>query len=808
VSLEPLPSAPLPSVPLPSVPLPSVPLPSVPLGDTDWLVWGDALIRSTGFPADGLDRFAAPDCAAAADAHLDGADGSGDSDSDDSEAFADAFAKAAAAMSREAYAVAGDPRFREAVTWQSTGSRHAVDGIRAGGPHERRRHKRREREIAVLRYWQRYCAKNETVSFFGPACWGTVEADAPLIEVRPGERLLRTRTVHLEHWAVTALAERIAADDQVKPWLPVAVHPHLWLDGRVVHRPTGDPVTVSAAEAAVLAHCDGRAAREVAADAAAEAAGPRRAADDYPMLGSLAERGLVRWGVDLPPRLGAEQVLAGWVDTIDDPAVRAGAADRIGTLAAARDRVADAAGDPDRLACALDDLGATFTALTGEAPHRRSGQTYAARTPCLEETTRDLDFRIGPGLLDAIAAPLGLLLDAVRWLSAAVADAYRAALRQLFAELDDGSGSESGTVGMGELWYLVNGLLFGSGERPTDAVAAEFTRRCAELFGLTDTDTDTDVRAARRDLTAADLASVAARLFPASPPGWSTARLHSPDLQICAESVEALRRGEFFVVLGELHVAWATFDSGTFVTGHPDPERLRAAMTRDLGAGRVHVLFPLDWPRFTPRLNRCLDDPDDVLLGYVPAPGADRRLVPVSSLTARDDGTEIVATAPDGRSWTALDLLAEVVTIHAVDAFKLIANRPHTPRVTIDRLVVSRETWRTTVGESGLAAQGMTEQEGYLAARRWRRALGLPEQVFVKLGTETKPFYVDLTSPTHVGSLRHMCRSARTAGGDDTSVVVTEMLPTPDQAWLPDAEGRRYFSELRLQICDGRPSGR
>jgi hypothetical protein len=50
-------------------------------------------------------------------------------------------------------------------------------------------------------------------------------------------------------------------------------------------------------------------------------------------------------------------------------------------------------------------------------------------------------------------------------------------------------------------------------------------------------------------------------------------------------------------------------------------------------------------------------------------------------------------------------------------------------------------------------------------------------------------------------------RGGRRAGGDEVSVVVTEMLPTPDQAWLPDSAGRRYFSELRLHARDPFPAG-
>jgi len=33
------------------------------------------------------------------------------------------------------------------------------------------------------------------------------------------------------------------------------------------------------------------------------------------------------------------------------------------------------------------------------------------------------------------------------------------------------------------------------------------------------------------------------------------------------------------------------------------------------------------------------------------------------------------------------------------------------------------------------------------------------------------------------------------------------MLPTPEQAWVPDAAGRRYFSELRLHVVDPMTAG-
>ena len=38
----------------------------------------------------------------------------------------------------------------------------------------------------------------------------------------------------------------------------------------------------------------------------------------------------------------------------------------------------------------------------------------------------------------------------------------------------------------------------------------------------------------------------------------------------------------------------------------------------------------------------------------------------------------------------------------------------------------------------------------------------------------------------------------------DKLITLSEMLPRPDQAWLPDAEGRHYTSEFRIVAVDRR----
>lgn len=743
------------------------------------MVWRDAVLRSAGFPAAGLDVFAAPELAARADRHLDGkADLAG---------LESAFAAELARTHRTASELMADPLFREAVTWQNAdAAQYLARDDQPDTSHGRQREKMRDNTIA--RYWQRYCGKNDTIGFFGPVCWVTLDADAPGIEVRPGAGLLRLRQSRYEFWATQEYAGQVAADPVVRPWLPVGPHPHVRLDGDRVLRAGAEPLPVTAAEARLFARCDGRRAAAEIVDGE----------DDLAALARLVAKGVLWWGIDLPQSPEADQVLRSVLSAIPDAVAVDRALAGLRRLDAALADVGAAAGDAGKLGTAIHTLGAEFAAVTGQEATRRAGEMYAGRTVCYEDTVRDLDVTFGRPLLEALAGPFdAVLLPAARWLSVAVAETYQAAFGELYEEL---AGPGGHGVPLDEFWLAARPL-FGTGAPPASQVAGQFALRWSELFRLD------QVRPEARhvELHAAVLAERAAELFAASRPAWPGARIHSPDLHICATSAEAVSRGEFSLVLGEMHAVWPTLDCAVFVDRHPDPARLHAAAAADIGR-QVRLAYP-DWcPPFTARIASVLHGDDD-LLTFSAVPGLDpERLLPVMALTVTRDGGDLKVTGADGREFALFDMFAVPIAFFASQLFRPGDQARHTPRLTIDRLVVARETWRTTVGESGLAAKDRLAE--YLAARRLRRALGLPDKVFVKIRSEVKPVYADLTSLRYVSALSTMVRSARQRTGDETEIVITEMLPTAEHAWLPDASGRRYCSELRIQFRDPVPASR
>jgi hypothetical protein len=128
-----------------------------------------------------------------------------------------------------------------------------------------------------------------------------------------------------------------------------------------------------------------------------------------------------------------------------------------------------------------------------------------------------------------------------------------------------------------------------------------------------------------------------------------------------------------------------------------------------------------------------------------------------------------------------------------------VAPVAHRPRITIDKLVLSREQWTFQVADSAWAFV-KDEQERYYLARRWRQDHQLPERVFYRVPVELKPSAADFRSIVLVNLLAKHIRQTHAAG--HAQYTVTEMLPDLDQLWLTDRHGQHYSSELRFVAYD------
>ena len=747
-----------------------------------WRLWDQFGLRGPGFPADGVLRLAPSGLADAADAFGPDAPLTGTHWED----FSHRFDTASVETAHTLQTIARSPSFREAVAWQN---RPVLDsGIApflnwtptAAG----RTSMPRQREELVAHYWQRFCVKNDTIGFFGPVGWGRWDDATDGVTVREGTGLIADSEVYWASWAIDALAATIAADPALKEWTTPRRVPFVRLDGTRLTLPGRPPQTLDASSAAVLALCDGvRTAREIAA------ALPDT--DVRAVLDGLVARRWAVWRLEVPAGTRPERSLRAWLDAVGDPAARRRGLDQLDVLERGRALVRAAEG-ADALVSAMAALEADFVALTDTAAVReKSTGTAPCRQLVYADCRRSATARLGPAVRDALA-PLEPLLTSAGWLTARLAGAVMDRAKDVYA----GLAAQGGPVDLAAFWFACMPVLHGDARTAATALQAEFRDHWQAILSP-------PPGARRVHLKLDDIADPVRERFAGPGGGWTAARYLSPDIMIAADSAEAVRHGDFELVLGELHLASNTLGASLFVHQHPDQAELLAATTRDHPGPRLMPLLPKEHrSRLSARVRHALVRPEDYQVALVDstADPSRPRTVPSADVAVTEQDGELVVTLPDGVRFPAVDVFSHVLTTLAMDLFQILPETAHSPRVTVDRLVVARETWRLPAAELDFAAE-KDEARRFVRARRWQAEQALPRFVFVVSPTESRPFYVDFDSPVYVTILAKALR--RLARKDPTGTVTfTEMLPTPEQTWLTDDQGHTYTSELRFVALD------
>ncbi|ARP70693.1 hypothetical protein LK07_13905 [Streptomyces pluripotens] len=745
--------------------------PSYRLGDSPWTVWGVGLLRGAGFPVSGLGLIGGPRAArAAARVGTDGQD-----------AFSAAYRADTAAESERLAELAADDRFRRAIAWQNRTVYRLLDSVAAGkGPESKRR--RRERTLAM--YWLRYCAKAETIGFFGPAAWISVGQGQRAVDFEAGPALTAADRTSLERWTVAALADWMAEQPGARWWFPPMLRPDVHLDGDRLVMQGGRTVRLREDDAEVLRLADG----DRSAEAITQATGwdPATARERVEKaLNRLLRQRVLTWDPNIPVDVRAEEVLRRRVTAIGDPELFV----RFDTVLTEVDRLRadiDRAGSAEELVGALDRLDEFFVRTTGQAASREEGKAYAGRTLCYQDSLRDCRMDLGRDFLDGIGRPLALVADAADWFGNRLAELVEAEVAGFVRK----AAARRRDVTLADVWTQVLALFWGANATPVHTATRELGEKWREVL---DVGTERRVR-----IRVQDIEDRARATFATGPVRSPHLAVHSPDLQVVAPSVAAINAGRYTAVLGELHACLATLDL-PFLDWTTDQGSLRDKVNAAIGARRLVPLLPVEWKRNSGRMVPAPIGAGDRLLGFTRAPYDDRtRVDPAAAVRLSETDGTVTATTPDGRSWSVPELLAVPVSIIAADAFKVGLDRAHAPRVTLDDLVLFRETWRLPVASVALPDKADRECD-YLAVRRWVAEHALPDLLFVKFPEETKPSLVDFTSPTLALSFANLVRTARRLD-PDAVVALSEPLPAPDDSWLPDGDGERYVSELRLQI--------
>jgi hypothetical protein len=656
-----------------------------------------------------------------------------------------------------------------------------------GLPPRKKRERARERHL--LLYLQRICAKNDTLSEFGPGGWGTINGDMLGITLSP-EAGIAKRETFLERWTAHGVAAALNSDPEIRVELSPRLHPNGRIDGnQFIFTDTSETTSLDPKTVEILLRCDG-------ATPAYSFGG------EIDALEQLATQNMIRWEVEVPAlEPHAFDVLISDILRWRDSPVRARWLELLQPIAALPSKFAQAKETTSR-AEIMDEARRQLQNL-GTARETSDRFLYSATNPIGEECFRECHFSIGEDLINEVTIDAEPWIDLWRDNYAFVASRVTAGLRALFekAPLQNGAIPLPAFLRHCETLRmpLTGPAMVALAHMAFQEVKAAFRERMRNR-----------PEAAEWELTAADCHFVRETFQYEK---FEEFTYPSADLQIAGKSVEAVTRGEYQWTLAELHPPIALLHHG-FYWSCPDKEELGRALASTVkGCPSFHFgFFAAD---FTATTTVRLFDAISERTSFVAPQRADPRwrIIPPAEIEVYvdDKNGDVCLRTRGSREYLGSFARAWVIPL-GFHPFHF-DRAPHMPRLRCGRVIVQRRSWTVTFEELGPGDYTGISRDLVLAIERLRAEKEWPRYVYIRpseqalrrSGAEgrdkdTKPVFIDLESYVFLEIFHRWLTKAG-------ELEVTEMLPSPDDLLWQEADsegireqsGRRSF-ELRTQI--------
>ncbi|WP_437581657.1 lantibiotic dehydratase [Sorangium sp. So ce887] len=649
--------------------------------------------------------------------------------------------------------------------------------------------RRRQHVRLAWSYLQRLCTKNDTVSFFGPMAWGRMSGlDEPVRLSTTGPGWIKRRIVSFEHWAAVALGAAISADPEVSPHLPLRLNAGCHVEGTELRYPLNKRTRLSAPAADFLRFV-GEARRHGAWPAAELSARFARETGQgleevERACSFLLEKGVLVRNIEVPtaehrPEERVRRTVAAlpeacpgrarWLHTIDG-------------LLALRERYQG--GALEERARTSSELYSVLKSL-GINTDREAGSMYTGRYVVYEDCERSLFIELGRSVEARLGAVLEPVCNIYRWLAKRAAQLIHARYERVYRELC----AEGDEEGVDFLLFFTTVRKSPALEPSVELLRGELRAAWGRLLGPAPAD---DAMIEERDLV-----RLLGWLEESGPTDGAPEPLgvdvHSPDLLIAARDLEALRSGEYQIIVGEVHPGVHNVSQPVAQPFSPFSREIQEEVDALLAPGRMVLVDPalghqrsnLNWPVVT--------NLHDVLM-----PGDDSRS-PLSRQVATGNGRVVLRDGGVKYLDRASGRLEDIITVMPRDFHRMlfdlaadVLGAAHPCRISCGNFMLKRRTWRASGSSLPNVKLPGESFQSFMAVHAWARALGLPRWVFVKCPGEPKPIYVDFENPLAVDLFYKQARQA-----DD--VTISEMRPGPDELWLADERGA-FTSELRTSF--------
>jgi hypothetical protein len=649
------------------------------------------------------------------------------------------------------------------------------------GPLPTRTKKARAKERHLLLYLQRVCAKNDTLSEFGPGGWGTIDREISLLRLAPKPGIVK-RESFLERWTAHGVAAALNADPEIRLELSPRLHPNGRLHGgRFVFTDNAESVSLESHTIEFLAHCDGK--------TPAHSLGV-----EMQLLEQLARQNIIRWEVEVPAlEPYAFNVLISDILQWRDGPTRKRWLDLLQPIGALPIKFAQTTETASRIEIMdearvrLDQLGA------GRTTSNRF--LYSAVNPIGEECLRECGFSISENLINEVASDAAPWIDLWRDCYAFIASRVAEGLRGLVEKAPRQNGALPLPAflrhcAMSEMALTGPGMV-ALAHIAFQEVKAAFREQLRPHADSNEYElTLNDCHVVRKNFEY---------------PKFDEYTYPSADMQLAAKSVEALAAGQYQWILAELHPPAALLHHG-FYWSCPDKAGLSHALTRTL-FGRPSFYFGFSAADFTATTTVHLFETPPELSNFVASQRGNsnwRTVQPADTEVFVDDATGDVCLRKT-RSHEYLGSFARSWLIPLGFHPFQFGLAPNTPRLRCGHVIVQRRAWTVRKEELGTGDFTGISRDLVLAIERLRAQKNWPRYVYIRpseqalrrSGAEgrdkdTKPVFIDLESYLFLEIFHRWL----TKSGE---LEVTEMLPDPDHLPWREPDGRRTF-ELRTLI--------
>ena len=640
---------------------------------------------------------------------------------------------------------AAEPAIQEAVFFSNPAMYENVWSRYLEGEQRPDNSDARRVERQVYTYLQRFCAKNETTSFFGPISYGECDGDDGE-DVRVVPSGSTRRRTFLTFWAVTELARAVAREPEVRRHLPLRINPLFKVEpGRASCEPLKLEVELSPEAERLLAVLPGA----PTLGAASKALGQPLEAVQRLVL-PLMKSALVLLGLPFVANdFGTFSSLRESVAALPESEARERWLSRLDELERLRGEF-EGAGLARRREL-LQTLEARFTEYTGKPARRGEGQVYSDRLILYEEASSPFRLKLGRRFSEEMAAKLSGALG----LSAAYGDSVQRSYRE---QVRDALGSEERPLDF--LEYAVR-------LRPDQVAGSRFAPVPPILL-------DEDLSRSR---------TLPEDFLGTSQPGG---RYSLPDVCLAATDqgfeVMCARVHHHLMLWSWLSAFYpdrARYESvaGQWLEREPAAKGLVGLAIRRRNKG--FYVYP------GRKLMYSVSDVLDVEQGALKP--HDVKVLPTREGPVLVDGEgkrlSLYMPLDDFNTYAPFAALAHPQVLHA----KLRTKGRHLPRLHVGGAVYQRERWELP---TTLFSQ-VSGIDLLIAVERERKAGGWPRFVFMRSTVERKPYLIDTASPFALELLLYLSRGAE-------QLSVEEMYPAPEQLWLKDERGR-YTCEMRMQ---------